>query len=84
MMGQDETRWMKREERVKDRMRTCDENSINETRMIFNSLKLTVFTDLDINASGFFWNKATRQASRRIAVQKPNDPVNWSGLDLQM
>ncbi|KAI0417097.1 family 43 glycoside hydrolase [Xylaria grammica] len=40
-------------------------------------------TDLDINVSGFSWDKATRQGSRGIVVWKSTDLVEWSSPSLQ-
>ncbi|KAI3318543.1 glycoside hydrolase family 43 protein [Xylariaceae sp. AK1471] len=40
-------------------------------------------TDLDINASGFSWDKATRQGSRGIVVWKSTDLVHWSAPSLR-
>ncbi|KAF1957039.1 endo-1,4-beta-xylanase-like protein, partial [Byssothecium circinans] len=41
-----------------------------------------IATDLDINASGFSWDKATRQGSRGIVVWKSNNLVDWSAPTL--
>ncbi|KAI0547817.1 glycoside hydrolase family 43 protein [Xylaria curta] len=40
-------------------------------------------TDLDINASGFSWDKATRQGSRGLVIWKSTDLVNWSSPSLR-
>jgi hypothetical protein len=40
--------------------------------------------DLDINASGFSWDKATRTGSRGIVVWKSSDLVNWSSASLKV
>ncbi|KAK6074394.1 glycoside hydrolase family 43 [Seiridium cupressi] len=39
-------------------------------------------TDLDINASGFSWDAATRTGSRGIVVWKSTDLVTWSASSL--
>ncbi|KAI0409858.1 family 43 glycoside hydrolase [Xylaria palmicola] len=41
-------------------------------------------TDLDINASGFSWDWATRQGSRGIVIWKSTDLVNWSPPSLRI
>ncbi|KAI1137488.1 glycoside hydrolase family 43 protein [Hypoxylon sp. FL0543] len=41
-------------------------------------------TDLDVEASGFSWDKATRQGSRGIVVWKSADLVNWSTSTLRI
>ncbi|KAH6661244.1 family 43 glycoside hydrolase [Truncatella angustata] len=40
-------------------------------------------TDLDINASGFSWDAATRTGSRGIVVWKSTDLVTWSASSLR-
>lgn len=40
--------------------------------------------DLDINASGFNWDKATRTGSRGIVVWRSTDLANWSEATLNM
>ncbi|KAI1391909.1 glycoside hydrolase family 43 protein [Hypoxylon trugodes] len=40
-------------------------------------------TDLDINVSGFSWDKATRQGSHSLVIWKSTDLVNWSGPSLR-
>ncbi|KAJ4343940.1 hypothetical protein N0V95_006517 [Ascochyta clinopodiicola] len=42
-----------------------------------------IATDLDINVSGFSWDKATRTGSRGIVVWKSKDLVNWSSANLK-
>ncbi|GAP88737.1 putative glycoside hydrolase family 43 [Rosellinia necatrix] len=42
-----------------------------------------IATDLDINASGFSWDRATRQGSRGIVVWRSTDLVQWSGPSLR-
>ncbi|KAF2422616.1 family 43 glycoside hydrolase [Tothia fuscella] len=41
-------------------------------------------TDLNINAAGFSWDKATRKGSRAIVVWKSSDLVNWSPSRLEI
>ncbi|KAL7621600.1 hypothetical protein AAE478_008925 [Parahypoxylon ruwenzoriense] len=43
-----------------------------------------IATDLDVTASGFSWDKATRHGSRGIVVWKSSNLVDWSGPDLQI
>ncbi|KAI0839535.1 glycoside hydrolase family 43 protein [Hypoxylon sp. FL0890] len=40
-------------------------------------------TDLDVEASGFSWDEATRQGSRGIVVWKSTDLVDWSASTLR-
>ncbi|KAI1409927.1 glycoside hydrolase family 43 protein [Hypoxylon sp. FL1857] len=40
-------------------------------------------TDLDVEASGFSWDKATRQGSRGIVVWKSTNLVDWSAPSLR-
>ncbi|TRX94113.1 hypothetical protein FHL15_004881 [Xylaria flabelliformis] len=42
------------------------------------------FLDLDINASDFSWDKATRQGSRGLIIWKSTDLVNWSSPSLRI
>lgn len=51
-------------------------------RFTFPFLTIT-FIDLDVTASGFSWDWATRKGSRGIVVWKSTDLVNWSGPTLQ-
>ncbi|KAH7130017.1 family 43 glycoside hydrolase [Dactylonectria estremocensis] len=44
----------------------------------------TIATDLDINASGFSWDWATRQGSRGIVVWKSSNLIDWSESSLQI
>ncbi|KAH6880517.1 family 43 glycoside hydrolase [Thelonectria olida] len=44
---------------------------------------LLATADLDINASGFSWDWATRQGSRGIVVWSSSDLVNWSASSLR-
>ncbi|KAI1804011.1 glycoside hydrolase family 43 protein [Daldinia bambusicola] len=41
------------------------------------------FVDLDVRASGFSWDKATRQGSRGIVVWKSSNLVDWSESSLR-
>ncbi|KAI8242965.1 hypothetical protein K4K57_011109 [Colletotrichum sp. SAR 10_99] len=43
-----------------------------------------IATDLDINASGFNWDKATRTGSRGIVVWKSTNLVDWSAPTLRI
>lgn len=43
-----------------------------------------IATDLDINAPGFSWDKATRTGSRGIVVWRSNNLVDWSAPTLQV
>ncbi|KAM0205116.1 hypothetical protein ACHAPA_008961 [Fusarium lateritium] len=43
-----------------------------------------IATDLDINASGFNWDKATRKGSRGLVVWSSKDLVNWSKPSLRI
>ncbi|KAF5716836.1 glycoside hydrolase family 43 [Fusarium mundagurra] len=40
-------------------------------------------SDLDINAPGFSWDKATRHGSRGLVIWQSKDLVNWSGPKLR-
>ncbi|RDI80228.1 hypothetical protein Vi05172_g9736 [Venturia inaequalis] len=42
-----------------------------------------IATDLDINADGFSWDKATRNGSRGIVVWQSSNLVDWSSSVLQ-
>ncbi|TDZ67393.1 hypothetical protein CTRI78_v003036 [Colletotrichum trifolii] len=43
-----------------------------------------IATDLDINAAGFNWDKATRTGSRGIVVWKSTNLVDWSAPSLRI
>ncbi|TQN68960.1 hypothetical protein CSHISOI_06530, partial [Colletotrichum shisoi] len=43
-----------------------------------------IATDLDINAAGFSWDKATRTGSRGIVVWKSTNLVDWSAPSLRV
>ncbi|KAI0886211.1 glycoside hydrolase family 43 protein [Annulohypoxylon maeteangense] len=64
---------------------TVGSKAVRDIFLTTNSARSEWFliaTDLDVKASGFSWDVATRQGSRGLVVWKSTDLVNWSGSTL--
>ncbi|KAI1379207.1 glycoside hydrolase family 43 protein [Hypoxylon crocopeplum] len=60
---------------------TVGTNAVRDIFLATNSARSEYYllaTDLDVETSGFSWDKATRQGSRGIVVWKSSNPVDWS------
>ncbi|CAH0025570.1 unnamed protein product [Clonostachys rhizophaga] len=65
---------------------TVGTRAVRDIYLTSNSARSEYFiiaTDLDINAPGFSWDRATRTGSRGIVVWRSTDLVNWSGPNLR-
>ncbi|KAL6915240.1 hypothetical protein ACHAPO_011102 [Fusarium lateritium] len=61
---------------------TVGDRAVRDIYLVTNNARSEYFiiaTDLDINAPGFNWDKATRQGSRSLIIWKSTDLVKWSG-----
>ncbi|KAF7548260.1 hypothetical protein G7Z17_g7159 [Cylindrodendrum hubeiense] len=66
---------------------TVGTKGVRDIFLTTNSARSEYFliaTDLDINASGFSWDWATRQGSRGIVVWKSSNLVDWSEASLRI
>ncbi|KAM0085449.1 hypothetical protein ACKRZS_002287 [Fusarium odoratissimum] len=72
---------------------TVGDRAVRDIYLVTNSARSEYFIiatgmtnsppDLDINAPGFIWDKATRQCSRGLVIWQSKDLVNWSGPKLR-
>ncbi|KAI1092089.1 glycoside hydrolase family 43 protein [Rostrohypoxylon terebratum] len=64
---------------------TVGSKAVRDIFLATNSARSEWFllaTDLDVTASGFSWDVATRQGSRGLVIWKSTDLVNWSESSL--
>ncbi|KAI1498992.1 family 43 glycoside hydrolase [Biscogniauxia marginata] len=66
---------------------TVGTKAVRDVFLVTNTARSEFYliaTDLDINASGFSWDEATRRGSRGIVVWKSTDLVDWSESSLHI